>query len=83
MLLIYNCTFILCGFFLQFNMETNYLHIWPRKEFMMIGLPNNEDKSFVVTLFMPFEMFEKIKTQRQLLNFFQEKFPDSLPLIGE
>ena len=68
---------------LQFNMETNYLHIWPRKEFMMIGLPNGEDKTFVVTLFMPFEIFEKIKTERQLVDFFQTKFPDSIPLIGE
>ena len=64
-------------------MEVNYLHIWPRKEFMLIGLPNNEDKSFVMTLFMPFNIFESIKTERQLVNFWQEKFPDSLPLIGE
>ena len=49
----------------------------------MIGLPNNADKSFVVTLFMPFEIFEEIKTQRQLINFFQARFPDSIPLIGE
>ena len=24
----------------EFLMETNYLHIWPRKEFMLIALPN-------------------------------------------
>ncbi len=64
-------------------METNYLHIWPRNEFMMIALPNSEDKSFVVTLFMPFGMFESITTPRSLLDFFHEHFPDSVPLIGE
>ena len=36
----------------QFAMPENYLHIWPRGQFMMIGLPN-QDKSFTMTLFMP------------------------------
>ena len=39
----------------EFVMEPNYLHIWPRGSFMMIGLPN-QDKSFTVTLFMPTEV---------------------------
>jgi hypothetical protein len=29
------------------------LHIWPRGDFMMIGLPN-PDKTFTCTLFAPF-----------------------------
>lgn len=63
-------------------METNYLHIWPRNEFMMIALPNL-DKSFTCTLFMPFEIFNSIKTEEDLMNFFRDKFPDSIPLMGE
>ena len=39
---------------LQFAMPPNYLHIWPRGQFMMIALPN-QDKSFTVSLFMPVE----------------------------
>ncbi|XP_064601274.1 kynurenine 3-monooxygenase-like [Liolophura sinensis] len=66
----------------QFAMEKNYLHIWPRNEFMMIALPNL-DKSFTTTLFMPFEIFESIQTENELLQFFQEKFPDSIELLGE
>ena len=66
----------------QFMMEKNYLHIWPRNTFMMIGLPNTEDKSFVITLFMPFDMFETLKTEKELFAFFEETFPDSLPLMG-
>lgn len=62
-------------------MEVNYLHIWPRGTFMMIALPN-QDGSYTVTLFMPFANFEKIKTDRELINFFQENFPDSIDLIG-
>ncbi len=38
----------------DFAMPPNYLHIWPRGQFMMIALPN-QDKTFTVTLFMPTE----------------------------
>jgi len=65
----------------DFAMETNYLHIWPRNEYMMIALPNL-DKSFTCTLFMPFEVFEENTTEEQVMKFFQDKFPDSIPLIG-
>ncbi|KAL5008834.1 hypothetical protein ScPMuIL_014415 [Solemya velum] len=45
----------------QFAMGINYLHIWPRNEYMMIALPNI-DKTY---------------------TFFETKFPDSIPLLGE
>lgn len=66
----------------DFAMEPNYLHIWPRDTFMMIALPNM-NKSFTCTLFMPFEEFEKLLTSRDVLDFFQKYFPDSLHLIGK
>lgn len=66
----------------EFAMEGNYLHIWPRDEFMMIALPN-QDKSFTVTLFMPFDSFEAIRTEEQLIHFFEHYFPDSIDLIGK
>lgn len=66
----------------DFQMPPNYLHIWPRDSFMMIALPN-QDRSFTVTLSMPFDMFSKIQTKSQLLDFFRENFGDALPLIGE
>ncbi|XP_042189383.1 kynurenine 3-monooxygenase isoform X2 [Callorhinchus milii] len=65
----------------DFAMEPNYLHIWPRNTFMMIALPNL-DKSFTCTLFMPFENFEKLTTEEEVLQFFKKYFPDSIPLIG-
>merc|ERR1712137_25966 len=67
----------------DFAMFTNALHIWPRGNFMMIALPN-PDKSFTVTLFMPWEGengFNAIKSEDQLLRFFQETFPDAVPLM--
>lgn len=63
-------------------MELNYLHIWPRNTFMMIGLPN-QNKTFTLTLFMPFELFDGIKTEEEILSFFEREFPDSIPLIGK
>lgn len=66
----------------EYLMAPNYLHIWPRNEFMMIALPNL-DKSFTCTLFMPFEIFNSIQTEEDLMNFFRDKFPDSISLMGE
>ncbi|KAF6025379.1 KMO [Bugula neritina] len=62
-------------------MPFNYLHIWPRKEFMLIGLPNL-DNSFTGTLFMPFKYFDALQTGDDALNFFQEMFPDFIKLFG-
>ena len=65
----------------EFAMPINYLHIWPRGQFMLIALPN-QDKSFTCTLFMPNEMFLAIKNENELINFFQKYFNDALDLIG-
>lgn len=64
------------------EMVPNHLHIWPRGEFMMIALPN-QDNSWTVTLFMPFDKFNNLKTGEMVLDFFQKTFPDSVPLIGK
>ncbi|MDO8998961.1 MAG: NAD(P)/FAD-dependent oxidoreductase [Bacteroidota bacterium] len=67
----------------KFLMEKNALHIWPRGSFMMIALPN-PDGNFTCTLFLPFEgekSFEKIKTKEQVTQFFNEEFPDAVPLM--
>jgi len=66
----------------EFAMPPNYLHIWPRGQFMMIGLPN-QDKSFTMTLFMPKITFDGITNAEDLVNFFEEYFADSIPLIGK
>ncbi|KAL1506144.1 hypothetical protein ABEB36_005561 [Hypothenemus hampei] len=64
------------------KLHPNHLHIWPRRELMMIALPNL-DNSWTVTLFMPFKKFESIRNSENLLHFFNDIFPDALPLIGE
>ncbi|XP_068911271.1 kynurenine 3-monooxygenase [Tenebrio molitor] len=64
------------------QMTPNHLHIWPRGQFMMIALPN-QDNSWTVTLFMPFTNFTSLKNEKQLIRFFQRVFPDSVSLLGE
>lgn len=66
-----------------FQLEKNALHIWPRESFMLIALPN-PDASFTLTLFFPFEgsvSFDKIKTEEDVLTFFENTFPDAKALM--
>ena len=65
------------------QIETNALHIWPRGNYMLIALPNM-DGSYTCTLFFPYEgtySFESLKTHQQVVDFFEEVFPDVVPLI--
>ena len=64
-----------------YALPPHHLHIWPRGDFMLMALPN-QDFTFTLTLFMPFEMFDSIKTGSDLLNFFEKYFFDTLDLIG-
>jgi kynurenine 3-monooxygenase len=67
----------------SWQMEKNALHIWPRKSFMMIALPN-PDGSFTCTLFWEFEgprSFATTKTDDDIRRFFAEEFPDAVPLM--
>ena len=67
----------------SWQMEKNALHIWPRKSFMMIALPN-PDGSFTCTLFWEFEgsrSFATTKTNDNVRQFFEEEFADAVPLM--
>lgn len=69
----------------SFLLEKNALHIWPRKDYMLIALPNL-DGTFTGTLFFPFEgalSFEKLKTEEAVKKFFHETFPDVVSLIPD
>ncbi|MDQ3545696.1 MAG: FAD-dependent monooxygenase [Verrucomicrobiota bacterium] len=69
----------------SWRMEKNALHIWPRKSFMMIALPN-PDGSFTCTLFWEFEgprSFATVQTNDEIRRFFEEEFPDAVPLMPD
>jgi kynurenine 3-monooxygenase len=67
----------------SWRMEKNALHIWPRKSFLMIALPNL-DGSFTCTLFWEFKgprSFETTTTDVDVRRFFEDEFPDAVPLM--
>ncbi len=76
-----------------FRMEPHALHIWPRRSFMMIALPN-PDGSFTCTLFLHFGGgagerrgaadgggFSALRTRDDAQRFFEQQFADALPLM--
>lgn len=68
-----------------FLLEKNALHIWPRRDYMLIALPNL-DGSFTCTLFFPFEgplSFARLDTEEKVRQFFNENFPGLIPLIPD
>ncbi|MCS7080413.1 MAG: FAD-dependent monooxygenase [Chloracidobacterium sp.] len=61
----------------------NYLHIWPRQDFMLIALPNL-DGSFTCTLFLAYEgaeSFAQLTDDDAVRRFFDRHFPDVTPLM--
>lgn len=69
----------------RFLLEKNALHIWPRKDYMLIALPNLNG-TFTGTLFFPFEgalSFKKLITREAVSKFFAETFSDVVPLIPD
>jgi kynurenine 3-monooxygenase len=68
-----------------FALAPDALHIWPRRTFMMIALPNL-DRTFTCTLFWPFEgnpSFGSLQSEAAVRAFFQETFPDFVPLMPD
>ena len=65
----------------QLNIDA--LHIWPRREFMLMGLANT-DNGFTGTVFAPFDGeygLNHLSTGADGLRYFQEYFKDAIPLI--
>lgn len=64
----------------SFLLEKNALHIWPRGSFMMIALPNPAG-DFTCTLFFPYELFDRLKTDTEITDFFNQEFADAVPMM--
>lgn len=66
------------------QISKDYLHIWPRGEYMLIALANL-DGSFTVTLFLSHEEgqynFKNLSSEEKIKEFFTKQFPDALALI--
>ncbi|AOW75851.1 kynurenine 3-monooxygenase [Colwellia sp. PAMC 20917] len=73
----------------RFKMEKEALHIWPRKDFMLIALPN-PDGSFTCTLFMNYESkhdgahsFCNLTERSHIVKFFNDNFADAMPILAD
>ncbi|MBL0922821.1 MAG: FAD-dependent monooxygenase, partial [Phycisphaerales bacterium] len=67
----------------SFRMKRNALHIWPRRSYMMIALPN-ADGSFTCTLFAPFDGpdgLRAVRTPAEARAYFEARFPDAVALM--
>ncbi len=65
------------------KLEKNALHIWPRKDFMLIALPN-PDGSFTCTLFLDHSgepSFESLQERSSVEAFFKSNFGDAMELL--
>ena len=62
------------------KLEKNALHIWPRKDFMLIALPN-PDGTFTCTLFLNYSgslSFESLQERSAVQAFFESNFADAM-----
>ena len=65
------------------KLEENALHIWPRKDFMLIALPN-PDGTFTCTLFLDHSgdpSFESLQDRTSVEAFFQSNFGNAMELL--
>jgi kynurenine 3-monooxygenase len=67
----------------SFRMANDALHIWPRGNFMLIALPN-DDGSFTATLFLPklgTSSFASLRDADSVDEFLARNFPDAYQLM--
>jgi kynurenine 3-monooxygenase len=67
------------------RLEKNALHIWPRKDFMLIALPN-PDGTFTCTLFLNYSgdpSFESLQQRDDVERFFNENFSDAMDYLED
>ena len=65
------------------KIDNKSLHIWPRKSYMVIALPNL-DGTFTCTLFAPkigHNSFENLRDKKTVNKFFKDNFRDLFDLI--
>ncbi len=67
------------------KLDKNALHIWPRKDFMLIALPN-PDGTFTCTLFLAYSgelSFESLKERSAVEAFFEANFADAMGYLED
>lgn len=68
-----------------FALDERALHIWPRGDHFLMGLPNR-DGSFTGTVYLPLEGphgFASLTSAAAVEAFFAEHYPDAVPLLPD
>lgn len=65
-----------------YAMDEKCLHIWPRGDHMLMGLPNR-DGSFTMTLYMPKGWFAEFNSASSFEKYFRENYPDAVQLMPD
>ena len=65
----------------EYKLDPNFLHVYPRGESVLIGLPN-KNGTFTMSLFMPKKEFDSIEDGVALIKFFETFFPHVLDMIS-
>lgn len=69
----------------EYRMAREALHIWPRGDYMLIALPN-DDGSFTATLFLANKgspSFATLTRPQEIESFLRESFPDAVALMPD
>jgi kynurenine 3-monooxygenase len=66
----------------QYVMDEKSLHIWPRGNHMLMGLPNR-DGSFTMTLYIPQTWFDDFKNPTAFKKYFEENYQDAIPFMPD
>jgi len=69
----------------SFALDPKALHIWPREDHFLMGLPN-PDGSFTGTVYLPHagpSGFEGLEAPGAVEAFFAEHYPDAAPLVPD
>ena len=67
----------------QFILEKEFVHVWPRDNYIIVGLPS-EGGSFTCNLFLPSEgdlSLAEIQNKEDVLRLFNKLFPNIIPLM--
>lgn len=66
----------------DFAFYPNAIHIWPRGDFFMVALPN-QDRTLRATLILPEAKSQTLQAPEDLRALFREQLPDIVPHLSE
>jgi kynurenine 3-monooxygenase len=69
----------------DFALNPDYIHLWPREKYILIGMPNT-NKTFTCNLFFPKQgeiSFATYNTPEKFEAFIKEQFPTAAKYMSD